>query len=115
MEDADIYVDTINRPVKGQGTGKTALEAMSSELAMVMPNNPSIELYIKHMKNGIIYKRDNEKSLAEALSTLIKNKSLRSKLGQNARKFIIANLDWDKNMEKMEQKYYELVRKKQGK
>ena len=79
MKDADIYVDTMCRHIEGQGTGKTALEAMSSELAAVMPDNPSIELYIKHMKNGIIYKKNNPESLAKELVMLIKNKRLRLK------------------------------------
>lgn len=112
MEDADIYIDTMYRPVKGQGTGKTALEAMSSELTMVMPDNPSMELYIKNMHNGIIYKKNNPRSLAKAIVKLVKNKKLRLRLGKNARKFIVTNLDWNKNMKIMEEKYHELAGKK---
>lgn len=109
MQYADIYVDTMSRTVKGQGTGKTALEAMSSELAVVMPDNPGIELYLNHMNNGIIYRKDDAKSLANCIAKLAKNKKLMSNLGRNARKFILSKLDWNRNMKMMEDKYYELA------
>ncbi len=112
MENADIYVDTMNRDVVGQGTGKTALEAMSSELSVVLPDNPDIKPYIKNMDNGIIYKKSNARSLAKAIAVLIKDDKLRQKLGKNARKFILDNLDWNKNMKLMEQKYYEIANKR---
>jgi len=110
MKDVDIYVDTMARDKKGQGTGKTALEAMSMGLAVVMPDNPSIELYVSQLNNGLIYKKNNAKSLANALKMLVDNEKLRNKLGKNARKFILNNLDWNKNMLKMEKKFYETVR-----
>ena len=109
MQYADIYVDTMSRAVKGQGTGKTALEAMSSELAIIMPDNPGIELYIKHMNNGIIYRKNDAKSLANSIAKLVKNKKLMLNLGRNARKFILLKLDWNRNMKMMEDKYYELA------
>ena len=110
MNDADIYVDTMARTKKGQGTGKTALEAMSMELAVIMPDNPSIEIYVSHLDNGIIYEKNDAMSLANALKMLIDNEKLRNKLGKNARKFILAKLDWNKNMLKMEEKFYEIAK-----
>lgn len=111
MQEADIYVDTMSRTIKGQGTGKTALEVMSSELAAVMPDNPGIELYISHMNNGMIYKKHDAKSLADAIEKLVKNRKLILKLGRNARKFILSRLEWNRNMKIMENKYYELANK----
>ena len=111
MKNADIYVDTMSRNIVGQGTGKTALEAMSSELSVVLPDNPDIKPYIKNMNNGIIYKKNNARSLANAIAILIKDDKLRKKLGKNARRLILENLDWNKNMKLMEQKYYEIVNK----
>lgn len=110
MKMADIYVDTIYRPVQGQGTGKTMLEALSSGLAVVAPDNPSIDLYIKNRYNGLIYKGSNAESLADAILQLIKNKDLRVRLGNNARKFALDKLDLSKNMRIMEKKYYSLLR-----
>jgi len=108
MKKADIYADPIFRPVQGQGTGKTMLEAMSSGLAVVAPDNPSIELYVKHKINGIIYKGADSESMANAILLLMKNKKLRLKLGKNAREFILNNLDWEKNMKIMEKTYFDI-------
>ena len=112
MNDVDIYADTMARDKKGQGTGKTALEAMSMGLAIVMPDNPSVELYVSHLSNGVIYKKNDAKSLANALKMLIDDEKLRNKLGNNARKFILDRLDWNKNMLKMEKKFYGLAEAK---
>ncbi len=109
---ADIYVDTMFRPSQGQGTGKTMLEALSSGLAIAAPDNPSMELYIKNGVNGLIYKGANAVSLANAMSKLVKHKSLRAKLGKNAREFALKNLDINKNMAIMEKKYYSLLEPK---
>ena len=111
MNDADIYVDTIDRPKKGQGTGNAALEAMACELALAMPSNPSIELYIKHRYNGLIYQRNDPVSLAMALEVLIRNKKLRLKLGKNARKFVVEKFDWNRNIKLLERKFYEVANK----
>lgn len=115
MNNADIYVDTMARNKKGQGTGKTALEAMSMGLAVVMPDNPGIELYVSHLSNGIIYKKNDARSLASALKMLISNEKLRNRLGDNARKLIVKSFDWSTNMMKMEKKFYELVEKADSK
>ena len=110
MNDVDIYVDTVTRNKKGWGTGKAALEAMSMGLAVVMPDNPSIEIYVKHLSNGLIYKKNDAKSLAKALKMLIDNKELSVRLGRNARRFILSKLDWSKNMMKMEKKFYGIAK-----
>ena len=112
MKKADIYVDTIYRPVQGQGTGKTMLEALSSGLAVIAPDNPSIELYIKNEINGLIYRGANPESLANAILKLAENRNLRVKLGKNARKFAVKNLDIKKNMKIMELRYFKLIGKK---
>ena len=109
MQDADIYVDTMYRTISGQGFGKTGLEAMSSELALIIPDNPDVRPYIRHMQNGVKYKKNNAGALAKAIAMLAKNNGLREKLGANARKFILKNYDWEKNMKLLEDKYYELA------
>jgi L-malate glycosyltransferase len=105
MNSADIYVDTMSRSKKGQGTGKTALEAMSMGLAVVMPDNPSIELYVSNLNNGLIYKKNDARSLANALKMMISKDKLRYKIGRKARRIILNKLDWNKNMLKMEKKF----------
>ncbi|MBL7056458.1 glycosyltransferase [Candidatus Woesearchaeota archaeon] len=111
MDLADIYVDTMYREGPGQGTGKTMLESMSSGLAIVAPNNPGINLYVNHLRTGLIYKGANPKSMAETIMKYVKNPKLEKRMSKNARKYILDNLDESKNMKVMEEKYFEILNK----
>jgi len=109
FENADVYVDTMHRKVQGQGAGKTLLEAMSSGVPVIAPNNPDVMIYLKHLSNGVIYRGADSESLANSILLLMQNKKLRLSLGKRAREFIVKNLEWGKNMKIMEEKYYALL------
>jgi glycosyltransferase involved in cell wall biosynthesis len=113
LNDVDIYVDTFYRDIPGSGIGKTALEAMSCELPVVLSNTAGVGLHIKNEVNGLIYKGEDPSSLANAIIRLIEDEELRKKLGENAREYVLKNQDWNKNMKLMEGYYYKLL-KKQG-
>ncbi len=104
-----IYVDSFHRNVPGGGMGITAMEAMSCGLPVVLANNPGVSDYVKHDYNGLLYDGGNYKQLAECVIKLLKNKKLRDRLGKNARKTVIEELNWEKISKKMEDKYYELL------
>ncbi len=104
-----IYVDSFHRNTPGGGMGITAMEAMSCELPVVLADNPGVSDYIKHGYNGLIYKGGDYKELAECMIKLLESKKLREKLGKNARKTMIDELDWNKISQKIEKKYFELV------
>ena len=109
MNEVDIYVDTFYSEIGGGGIGKTALEAMSCELPVVLSNTAGIELYVENEVNGLIYNGDDSNSLANAIIKLIEDEELRKKLGENAREYVIKNQNWDKNMKIMEEYYYKLL------
>ncbi len=106
-----IYVDSFNRKVPGGGMGITAMEAMSCGLPVILADNPGVSDYIKDGYNGLIYKGGDYNELAQCIIKLMENKELREKIGKNARKTILSELDWDKISKKIERKYYELFDK----
>lgn len=106
---SDIYVDTFYNETSGSGIGKTALEAMSCELPVVLSNTASIDLHIKQGINGYIYKGNDSDSLAIAVIDLIGDFDLRTRIEENARKYVIEHQDFNNNMELMEAEYRSLV------
>lgn len=110
LNDADIYVDTFYQREHGAGIGKTALEAMSCELPVVLSNTTGVGLHIEHKHNGYIYNGDDSNSLADTIIELINNPELRTRIGENAREYIVTQQDFERNMKIMEEYYKELIR-----
>ncbi len=104
-----LYVDSFHRNFPGSGIGITTMEAMVCGLPVVLADNPGVRDYIKDNYNGLIYEQGNPKELAKCIIKLLKDKKLREKLGGNARKTILNELNWNKNSLKIEKKYFELV------
>jgi len=110
MNSCDIYVDTFYRETPGSGIGMAALEAMSCGLPAVLSNTAGVDIHIKHKVNGYIYKGHDSNSLANAIIELIKDRNHREKLGENARRYIINNQNWGKNMKIMGSFYEKLTK-----
>ncbi len=66
-------------------------EALSSELPIILAVEGEAEKLIKSAGAGITVEPENSKEIAEAVLTLYKDESLRSKLGQNGRKYVMEN------------------------
>jgi len=85
LNSVDIY--TILSFWEG-GSPKTLLEAMACGLAVIGINADGVNDVIKQGENGLLCD-NNLKSLRESVFNLIKDKKLREKLGENARKTIL--------------------------
>ena len=109
LNSADIYVDTFYQTESGAGIGKTALEAMSCGLPVILANTVGISLHVQHKQNGYIYKGRDANSLANAVIRLIDNCELRVRLGQNARAYVVKYQDFKTNMKRMENCYQKLL------
>ena len=109
LNSGDIYVDTFYNETSGSGIGKTALEAMSCELPVVLSNTAGIELHIKQGINGCVYGGKDSDSLAKAIINLIDNPDLRIEIGRNARVYTVIHQDFNLNMKIMERNYERLV------
>jgi len=91
-----------------EGLPIALLEAMSFGLPVVTTNVGGISKICSNNKNALIIPAKNTSALKEAMTSLIKDKSLRKKLGENARKTVEKNYNWDK-ISKLTHKIYEGV------
>jgi len=104
---ADIYVSTS----LSDSCSISMLEAMACGLPVVVSDEPSNLEWIKDGYNGYIFPRKNYKKLAERLIMLLKDKEKRELFGKRNRKIIEAGGECNKNMEKVEQLYSDLINK----
>lgn len=90
LSSADIFI----LPSVEEGNPKILLEAMSSGLAVIGTNVRGIKELIANNQTGILTAID-AKSIAESIVKL-QYASLRKKLGENARQYVIKNYDINK-------------------
>lgn len=107
----DIFV----LPTLREGFPVAVLEAMSSGCAVVASNFPANLELITSEENGLITPMKDSLTLQKQIERLIKNKTLRNKLGENARRKVLDNFSLDKNISKIETLYEKLWAKKHDK
>lgn len=86
----------------------SVLEAMACELPVVAPFVGGVPMIVKEEVNGYLYSGGNTQEFIEKVNLLLKNKSLREKIGKENRKKIIENFNWEKSAEKLKELYEEL-------
>jgi len=95
-------------PSLKEGMPLSVLEAMASAVPVVGSNIPGINDVIIHGENGILVPPRNPEALANAIMLLLEDRSLRRKLGQNARKVITEKYNWSKVINDLEKVYEEI-------
>lgn len=85
-----IAVPSITR----ESFGIVALEAMSCAKPVVVTDVGGLPEVIEDGETGIIVERENPYTLKDALKRLLINKSLRKRLGENARKKVQDTYSW---------------------
>ena len=91
LKAADIFVCT-----SISETGPMSVwEAMSMEKAIVSTDVGDVAKFIKDGESGYVVPLKNARAMAEKVGLLIENADLRKKVGTNARKIAIKNLDVD--------------------
>jgi len=95
LQAADIFV----LPSLGEGLSNSMLEAMSTGLPVIVYPAGDARFIIKNGENGFL--ANNYESLKEKIGVLCKDKMLRKRIGQNSRRFIIKNFDWEKCAKKI--------------
>jgi glycosyltransferase involved in cell wall biosynthesis len=76
-------------PSRYEGLGCVYLEAMSTEKPVIGCRGQGIAEIVQHGVNGFLVGPDNEKELTIALAMLMRDESLRRKLGSAARATIL--------------------------
>lgn len=92
MHDADIYVLNSRIDDKGdmEGLPNSILEAMSMQKAVVSTYHAGIPQAISDGVNGLLVKEKDNEALYTALESLIRDESLRTRLGIAARETVIS-------------------------
>lgn len=93
MWQADLFI----LPSHYEGHPKALLEAMSCGMAVIGTHVPGIREVISHKKNGILCP-ENVTGIRQAIQSLMGDPQLRSHLGENARKHVLATVDLERTV-----------------
>jgi glycosyltransferase involved in cell wall biosynthesis len=111
----DFVADAMKRcaifalPSRYEGLGCVYLEAMASGKPVIACTGQGVSDIIEDGKNGILVSPDNERELANAMETLLRNQDFRGRLGASARSTILAAHTVKHQAEKLMQVYKEIV------
>ena len=105
---ADVYVST---SLSDGGISASTAEAMACGLPVVITDTGENKKWIEDGKDGFIIPIKNPQILAEKIIYLLQSENERKKFGEKGRKIIEERNDYYKEMEKMEEIYYELLNK----
>ncbi|WP_394062396.1 glycosyltransferase family 4 protein [Alcaligenes sp. WGS1538] len=84
------------QPVTEMVSPMKPLEALAMEKAVVVSSVRAMAEMIEDNKTGLIFEKGNIKDLSDKLEILIKDKSLREKLGKNGREWVRSERTWVK-------------------
>jgi len=107
LASSDVYVSTSlsdRCPLSLQ-------EAMACELAPVITDIPANREWITDGKNGFIVPIKDPQALAERIVYLLKNEEARGRFGREGRRVIKERAEYEREMERIEGDYRELVEK----
>jgi glycosyltransferase involved in cell wall biosynthesis len=94
-------------PSLKEGMPLALLEAMSCGKAVVGSDISGINDIITHMENGLLVPPRDPEAIANAILTLLADKKLRTRLGQNARQRMVNRYSWNLISDKIEKVYAE--------
>lgn len=78
--------------------GMVNIQSMACGTPVVSTYSGAIPEYVRHNKTGVLVPEKDVDSLTNAIIKLLRNDDLREKLGRNARKHAVENLDAKKNV-----------------
>ena len=84
------------------------LEASASGLPMVVSNLDTFKCFIDEGYNGIVTKRCDENTLADAIIYLLENEDVRERMGKNGREKV-KDYSWERVAEMTEKVYLNLI------
>ena len=90
---ANIFAFT---PIWNEGFGIPPVEAMAAGTPVVASRSGAIVETVKHQQTGLLVEKDNPQQVADAILTLLENKSLRETMGKCARQHVLNHFTWDR-------------------
>ena len=104
-QNATVYV----LPSYYEGLPTTLLEAMSCGIPTIATDVKGSSEVIADGETGLLVPPRDPKRLAKAILKLLNDKSLRLRIGLNARKYVVDNYDWEIITGKIEKIYESLI------
>lgn len=102
---AYLTADIVVIPSLAEGLPFVLLEAMAHKKCVLATKIPGISDVIKDNKNGLLCEPANELDLAKKLNYAIRNPQEREKIGENARRDIEENYDFNNVIKSIEDVY----------
>lgn len=100
----DVFV----LPSRLEGIPRCLMEAMAAKIPVVASNIPGCTDLVEHEKTGLLFEVDNIESLLDRLTQCI-NPDVRSRLGQDARDFIVANYSASLMAQQYQKLYWQIL------
>ena len=99
LNEFDVFcaASTIN----SESFGVAIVEAMSCEVPVIATKIDGFSEVMVDKKTGIMIEKENYKEISKALEYLYSNEKKRLEFGENGRKRVLDNYDWDKNVQTM--------------
>lgn len=105
LNEMDIFVV----PSINESFGVAAVEAMACEIPVIASSVGGLKEVIVDKETGYLVPKKDYKEIAKYLKKLILDKNLRTSLGENGRKRVLENYDWNSNVEYMIKIYEEII------
>ena len=108
VPEAMTQIDIFVYPSWHEGFGRSIMEALAMEKAVVATRVGGITDLIKDGENGFLVKPHEPEMLAIKIKELMENKDLREKFGQAGREWVSKNFEWDDGIKKFANLFLEL-------
>ena len=110
---AEIYraSDIFVFPSRQEGLGGVVLEAMSSSLIVVVTDLPVLKGIITNGENGFNFPLNDKKTFYDAILSASMISGMKNSIGQNARNYVLKNLNFDGWQNQLTQIYINLYTK----
>jgi len=89
--------------------GIVALEAMASEVPVIVSDIPGVRDVIVEGKNGLLAEPMNSEDLAGKIRTLLENPDMAERMGKNGRKRVLERFTWGQVAKDIEYVYYSIL------
>lgn len=103
----DVYV-ALSR-LDSESFGVAILEAGACGVPVVVSDVSGLSEVVVNNETGFVVPRENPRAAAEAIAKLITDPSLRARMGQAARKHVIAKYTWEHSLDLMIEAYAKLT------
>ncbi|MDO8510887.1 MAG: glycosyltransferase family 4 protein [Nanoarchaeota archaeon] len=94
-------MDVFVMPSLTETTSLATLEAMSTGIPVIATRVGFIKSYIIKNHNGLFFPRNSASMLSLKISQLLKDRELRERLGQNARKTVAYGFSWERSINRI--------------